>query len=53
MNKKLADLTVKKSSDYYDKVAEALEKAGFIMVLEVETTTDRHYIVAEDEESED
>lgn len=53
MYKKLADLTVKKSSDYYDKVAKALEEAGFIMVLEVETTTDRYYIVAEDEESED
>ena len=52
MYKKLADLTVKKSSDYYDKVAKALEEAGFIIVLEVETTTDRHYIVAENE-SED
>lgn len=54
MYKKLADLTVSKSSDYYDEVVKALEEAGFLIVLEVETTTDRYYIVAKDEEkSED
>ncbi len=52
MYKKLADLTVSKSSDYYGKVVKALEEAGFLMVLEAETTTDRYYIVAEDENKE-
>ena len=51
MNKKLAELTVRKSADYYDKVVKALEDAGFLLVLEVETSTDRYYIVAEREES--
>lgn len=49
MNKKLAELTVSKSTDYYDKVVKALEDAGFLIVLSFETTTDRHYIVAEKE----
>lgn len=52
MYKKLAELTVNKSSDYYGKVVKALEEAGFLMVLETETTTDRYYIVAEDENKE-
>ena len=30
----------------------ALEEAGFLMVLEAETTTDRYYIIAEDENKE-
>ncbi len=50
MNKKLAELTVKKSVDYYDKVIKALEDAGFVIILEEETLTDRYYIVAESEE---
>jgi len=50
MNKKLAELTVSKSADYYGKVVKALENAGFLLVLEVETTTDRYYIVAESED---
>ena len=29
MNRKLAELTVKKSADYHDKVVKALENAGF------------------------
>lgn len=49
MNKKLAELKVNKSTDYYDKVAKALEDAGFILVLDVETTGERYYIVAEKE----
>lgn len=49
MNKKLAELTVNKSTDYFDKVVRALEDAGFIVVLSAETYTDRHYIVAESE----
>ena len=47
MNKKLAKLTVDKSADYYDKVVKALEDAGFVIVLDFETTTERYYIVAE------
>ena len=49
MNKKLAELTVSKSADYYGKVVKALEDAGFVIVLNCETTTERYYIVAESE----
>lgn len=49
MNKKLAELTVSKSADYYDKVIKTLESAGFVIVLDYETTSDRCYIVAEKE----
>lgn len=52
MNKKLAELTVNKSADYYDKVAKALENAGFVLVLDCETTTERYYIVAERDDKE-
>lgn len=51
MNKKLAELKVNKSADYYDKVIKALENAGFTLVLDLETTCDRYYIVAESEET--
>ena len=47
MNKKLAELIVSKSADYYDKVVKALEDAGFIIILSTETATDSYYIVAE------
>lgn len=49
MIKELGKLTINKSADYYDKVVKALEDAGFLLVLEVETTTDRYYIVAKSE----
>lgn len=52
MYKKLAELTVRKSADYYDEVAEALEKAGYLLVLESEDTTDKYYIVTEKIEEE-
>lgn len=52
MKKKLADLTVSKSSDYFNEVVKALENAGFLLVLEFETTADRYYIVAESEDKE-
>ena len=52
MNKKLAELKVNKSADYHDKVVKALENAGFVLVLDVETFFERHYIVAGDEEKE-
>ena len=51
MNKQIAELTVKKSAEYYNKIVKALEDAGFIMVLTVETTTERYYIIAESEDN--
>lgn len=51
MNKQLGELTIKKSADYYDKVVKTLENAGFIIILSIETITDRYYIVAESEEN--
>lgn len=53
INKKLAYLTVSKSSDYYNEVVKVLEDAGFILVLDVETTTDRYYIVASEREDKE
>ena len=51
MNKKLAELKVNKTADHYDKVVKALENAGFVLVLDnMETTSDKFYIVAESEE---
>lgn len=50
MNKKLAELTVRKFADYDSKVVKALEDAGFVLVLDCETITEKHYIVAESEE---
>lgn len=50
MNKKLAELIVRKSADYYDKVVKTLEDAGFVVVLSAETCTDCYYIVAGREE---
>lgn len=52
MNKKLAELNVNESADYYGKVVEALENAGFVLVLELETSTNSYYIVAESEDKE-
>lgn len=52
MNKKLSELKVNKSADYYDKVVKALENAGFVLVLDMETTSERYYIVAESEDKE-
>lgn len=47
MNKKLGELKVNKSADYYDKMIKALEDAGFILVLDWETSFEKYYIVAE------
>ena len=52
MNKKLAELTVRKSADYFNRVVKALEDAGFVLVLDCETITERYYIVAEREDTE-
>ena len=51
MNKKLGELKVNKSADYYNKIIKALEDAGFVLVLECETTSERYYIVAESEDN--
>lgn len=48
MNKKLAELKVNKSADYYDKTVKALEEAGFVLVLDCETMTEKYYTVAEE-----
>ena len=50
MNRKLAELEVDKSEDYYDKVAKALQDAGFVLVLDSETIAKRYYIVAKKED---
>ena len=52
MIKKLGELKVNKSDDYYDKIVQTLEKAGFVIVLELETSIEKHYIVAESEDVE-
>lgn len=49
MNKKLGELKVNKSADYYGKVVKALEDAGFVIVLDHENTSEAYYIVAESE----
>ena len=49
MNKKLGELKVVKSADYYDKMIKVLEDAGFVLVLDYETTTEKYYIVVESE----
>ena len=49
MNKKLGELKINKSADYYDKTIKALEDAGFVLVLDCETFTDKYYTVAERE----
>ena len=52
MYKKLAELKVDTSSDYYDKVTKALEKAGFILVFDSETLSSKYYIVVGKENEE-
>ena len=43
---KVAELKVKKSADYNNSVIKALEKDGFIVILEVEGITESHYSIA-------
>lgn len=52
MNKKLAELRVVKSADYYNKVVKVLEDAGFVLVLDTDTSFVSHYTVAESEDKE-
>lgn len=53
MIKKLGELKVNKFDDYYDKIVQTLEKAGFVLVLELETISEKHYIVAKSEEDKE
>ena len=50
MNIKFAELIVNKSRDYNNEVVKALEDAGFILTMEVDTSFEVHYIVAKAEE---
>lgn len=50
MLKKLGELKVNKSDDYHDTIAQKLEEAGFVLVLELETSFEKQYIIAESEE---
>ena len=52
MLKKVAELKLNKNKDYYKETVKALEKAGFILVAEMETFTEIFYIVAKESESE-
>ena len=52
MLKQLGQLEIRKSSDYFDRVAKALQEAGFILVLQTETSTEKYYIVAEDDKKQ-
>lgn len=47
MTKQLGELKINKDADYYDKVVEALEAKGFIMVFQFETSSEKYYIIAE------
>ena len=52
MIKKLGELKVDKYSAHYEEMIKALEDAGFVLVLDHETLTEKYYIVAESEDSE-
>jgi len=47
MYKKLGELQIHKSEDYYEKIAKALEEAGFTVIVESESSFDKCYIIAE------
>lgn len=48
MYKKLGEVRINKTDDRYEKIAKALEEAGFAIIVEFETSSDKHYIVAEE-----
>lgn len=52
MNTKFADLLVKKSADYNNEVVKALEDAGFILTMVMDTFSDVSYIVAKADKAE-
>lgn len=49
MIKKMAELKIIKSADYFDSIVESLQKAGFVIVSDYETTTEQFYIIAQAE----
>lgn len=49
MKIKLAELHVSKSKDWNNSIVKALEKDGFTIIKELETTTDNFYIIAKEE----
>ena len=53
MIKKLGELKINKSDDYYNRIAQTLEEAGFVLVLELETCFEKHHIVAESEDKDE
>ena len=53
MYKKLAELTVKKSADYYNKVVKALEDAGFTVIQEQDGLIEDKYVIGDNAESEE
>lgn len=53
MNKKLAELTVRKSSDYYNKVVKTLEDAGFTVIQEQDGLIEDKYVIGDKAEGED
>lgn len=53
MIKKLAELKVNNSQDYYGTIVKALEKAGFTVIEEVKCSFETHYIIATGEKRED
>ena len=52
MKIKLAELNVSKSKDWNNSIVKALEKEGFAIIKELETTTDNFYIIAKEEGEE-
>ena len=48
MTIKLAELKVKKSADYKDKIVAILEREGFTIVEEIVTTGETYYTIAID-----
>lgn len=53
MLKKLADLTIIKSSDWKNTVVKALQEAGFTVVLEYDGISEDKYIIAEGDKDAD
>ena len=48
MTIKLAELKVKKSADYKDKIISILEREGFTIVEEIDTSSEKYYTIAID-----
>ena len=46
MVKRCGKLTVDKTEDYYGEVVKALEKAGFIIIEDVDCIFETYYIIA-------